>query len=45
VQPRDKWYGDPPHEMPGWYSVYDYDESTKAIILSHAQEMSKQNQR
>jgi hypothetical protein len=33
------WIGDPPHETPGWYSVYDADESTLAIIASHVEEM------
>ncbi|GAQ88142.1 endo-1,4-beta-mannosidase [Klebsormidium nitens] len=26
--------GDPPHENPGWYSVYDIDESTMALFAS-----------
>ncbi|HEX9331603.1 MAG TPA: beta-mannosidase, partial [Anaerolineales bacterium] len=37
--PGDDWLGDPPHETPGWYSVYDSDKSTIAIISSHAKEM------
>ncbi|KAI8319813.1 glycoside hydrolase [Martensiomyces pterosporus] len=28
------WTGDPPHEPPGWNSVYDKDEGTLAIIKS-----------
>jgi mannan endo-1,4-beta-mannosidase len=28
--------GDPPHEPQGWYSVYDTDQSTLAIIKRHA---------
>ena len=30
------WVGDPPHEPAGWYSVYDADLSTLALIRSHA---------
>jgi mannan endo-1,4-beta-mannosidase len=39
-RPGDDWLGDPPHEPPGWYSVYDQDESTIAIISSHAMEIA-----
>ena len=38
--PGDDWIGDPPHEIPGWYSVYDTDESTLVIIEDHATEMA-----
>jgi mannan endo-1,4-beta-mannosidase len=38
-RPGDGWLGDPPHETPGWYSVYNTDESTIAIISSHAREL------
>ena len=38
-RPGDDWLGDPPHETPGWYSVYDRDESTIAIIADHAAEI------
>jgi mannan endo-1,4-beta-mannosidase len=38
--PSDPWIGDPPHETPGWYSVYDRDVSTLAVILSHAQNVA-----
>ena len=31
-QPGDDLIGDPPHEHQGWYSVYDADHSTIAII-------------
>jgi len=27
-----KWTGDPPHETAGWFSVYDADSSTLAVI-------------
>ena len=40
-RPGDDWLGDPPHETPGWYSVYDTDRSTLAIIVAHAKEMNK----
>jgi mannan endo-1,4-beta-mannosidase len=33
--------GDPPHEPQGWYSVFDRDESTKAVIRAHAAEMAR----
>jgi mannan endo-1,4-beta-mannosidase len=36
ARPGDDWTGDPPHETPGWYSVYDIDTSTIAIITDHA---------
>ena len=32
--------GDPPHEHQGWYSVYDSDATTLAILAAHADEMS-----
>jgi mannan endo-1,4-beta-mannosidase len=36
-RPGDRaWLGDPPHEPQGWYSVFDVDESTKALIGAHA---------
>jgi mannan endo-1,4-beta-mannosidase len=41
ARPGDDWVGDPPHETPGWYSVYDTDESTLAIISAHAEEMAR----
>lgn len=31
----DDLIGDPPHEYQGWYSVYDTDESTKAVIQKY----------
>jgi mannan endo-1,4-beta-mannosidase len=33
--------GDPPHEPQGWYSVFDRDESTKAVIRAHAAAMAR----
>jgi mannan endo-1,4-beta-mannosidase len=36
-QPGDTSYvGDPPHEPQGWYSVFDVDKSTQAVIAEHA---------
>jgi mannan endo-1,4-beta-mannosidase len=40
-RPGDDWVGDPPHETPGWYSVYNMDEGTLAIIAAHVEEMTK----
>lgn len=40
-RPGDDWLGDPPHETPGWYSVYDKDQSTIAIISSHAMNLAR----
>jgi mannan endo-1,4-beta-mannosidase len=35
--PGDTNYvGDPPHEPQGWYSVFDTDASTQAVIAQHA---------
>ena len=35
--PGDPMLGDPPHEAAGWYSVYDTDASTAAVLLNHSQ--------
>jgi mannan endo-1,4-beta-mannosidase len=35
----DSWLSDPPHKTPGWYSVYNTDESTLVIISSHARDL------
>lgn len=37
--PGDPWIGDPPHEHQGWYSVYDADATTLAVLAGHAAEM------
>lgn len=37
----DNFIGDPPHESQGWYSVYDTDNSTKAIIKKYASIINK----
>jgi len=34
--PGDPWLGDPPHELQGWYSVYDADNSTARVIKKYA---------
>jgi mannan endo-1,4-beta-mannosidase len=39
ARPGYPWIGDPPHETPGWYSVYDTDASTQAIIADYAAKM------
>ena len=36
ARPGDMWVGDPPHETPGWYGVYDTDASTLAVIADFA---------
>jgi hexosaminidase len=36
VRPGDPWVGDPPHEEPGWYSIYDGDASTLSVLAAHA---------
>jgi mannan endo-1,4-beta-mannosidase len=40
ARPGMSWVGDPPHEPAGWYSVYDADASTLAIIRGHAQKVA-----
>lgn len=42
ARPGDAWVGDPPHETPGWYSVYNADASTLAVISAHAKEIAVQ---
>jgi mannan endo-1,4-beta-mannosidase len=37
-KPGDDLIGDPPHELQGWYSVYDTDTSTLEIIKKWAKE-------
>jgi mannan endo-1,4-beta-mannosidase len=38
--PGNPWIGDPPHEPQGWYSVYDIDLTTLALISSHSSEIN-----
>jgi mannan endo-1,4-beta-mannosidase len=40
ARPGEGWVGDPPHETPGWYSIYDTDFSTMEIIAAHAEQMA-----
>jgi mannan endo-1,4-beta-mannosidase len=39
-QPGAPFLGDPPHEQQGWYSVYDSDVSTLAIVHQFSRRMS-----
>lgn len=36
VRADTSYLGDPPHEPQGWYSVFDSDASTRALIRGHA---------
>ncbi len=38
--PSPQWIGDPLHEIPGWYSVYDGDASTLIVMSAHASDMA-----
>lgn len=40
ARPGMSWVGDPPHEPAGWYSVYDADASTVAVIAEHAKRIA-----
>jgi mannan endo-1,4-beta-mannosidase len=40
ARPGMSWVGDPPHEPAGWYSVYDADASTLAVIAGHAKKIA-----
>lgn len=39
-QAGDDFIGDPPHEHQGWYSVYDRDTSTLAILAEYGRKFS-----
>ncbi len=41
ARPGMSWVGDPPHEPAGWYSVYDADASTLAIIGAHGRKIAE----
>lgn len=41
ARPGDPWVGDPPHETPGWYSIYNTDTSTLTILATHAQALAQ----
>ncbi len=36
----DDFIGDPPHEYQGWYSVYDQDKSTLAVIQEYTEKFN-----
>ena len=44
-RPGEPWHvgdpliGDPPHEDQGWYSIYEADVSTQAVLARHAEQM------
>ncbi len=40
TDPAPRWIGDPPHETPGWYSVYDTDAATLTVLAQHAAQMA-----
>ncbi|CAG8677427.1 4477_t:CDS:2 [Funneliformis caledonium] len=39
--PAPTWIGDPPHEPPGWYSVYDSDKNVLNIFAKHAKQVAE----
>jgi mannan endo-1,4-beta-mannosidase len=39
----DDFIGDPPHETQGWYSVYEKDSTTTAIIKKYTEKMNALN--
>ena len=41
ARPGYPWIGDPPHETPGWYSVYSSDNTTLSIIAEYAEKMNE----
>ena len=41
ARPGYPWIGDPPHETAGWYSVYDSDSTTQAVIADFARQMAQ----
>ena len=40
-QPGDDFIGDPPHELQGWYSVYEKDVSTLEVIRVYARRIGQ----
>jgi mannan endo-1,4-beta-mannosidase len=40
ARPPSLWTGDPPHEPPGWYSVYETDTTTVNLVADHALNVS-----
>lgn len=43
ARPGDPWIGDPPHEPPGWYSVFDSDATTLELMAEHATRLKEIN--
>lgn len=41
ARPQGPWIGDPPHEPPGWYSVFDTDTSTLAVLKRHGDALAE----
>ncbi len=41
ARPGYPWIGDPPHETPGWYSVYNTDTTTLEVISEYAARMAQ----
>ncbi|CAG8818789.1 40443_t:CDS:1 [Gigaspora margarita] len=41
---KPSWVGDPPHEVPGWYSVYDSDIETLRIFLDHSKQINNEEE-
>ncbi|CAG8480737.1 7314_t:CDS:2, partial [Gigaspora rosea] len=39
---KPTWVGDPPHEVPGWFSVYDSDIETLRIFLDHSKQINEE---
>lgn len=39
-KPGDPLTGDPPHEAQGWYSVYESDQTTHAVIATAAKQLN-----
>ncbi len=42
ARPGDEFIGDPSHEAPGWYSIYDKDDSTLDIMSEVKQKADEQ---
>ncbi len=44
ARPGGVYIGDPPHETPGWYSVYEGDAQTLKAITKHSADLSRWTQ-
>jgi mannan endo-1,4-beta-mannosidase len=40
-QPGDDYIGDPPHEIQGWYAIYESDSATVSIIRNYCNTMKE----